>query len=253
MSNKMKTKFTFIRALIIVAISSISIAASAQAPTPPPAATPFTGPSVSTSVPFSSTPVDHFICSGGGQVSLISPTSGVTNYLWWKQNTSGTWVLVANTGSTNTYTESSTTPGYYTYKVQTENALGCESPISNPINIFALPPIVPTITPPMNVCQSITNIPAPFSLSATPVADGTYTYTYQWFRDSGSGQIDIPGATSPTISGLTETTPGTVTYGVRISYATALGQSTGTTTCTATKTTTVTVVAAPVTPVIQWN
>lgn len=240
-------------------ISGISIVATAQAPTPPPAPTPFSGPTISTNVPFSSIPVDHFICTGS-PVSLISPTPGVTNYLWWKQQSSATgpWILVGNTGSTNTYTESSTTPGYYTYKVQTENALGCESPISNPINIFALPPIVPTITPPMNVCQSITNIPAPFSLSATPVADGTYTYTYQWFRDSGSGPIDIPSTTNPSaitpnLTGLTETTPGTVTYGVRISYATALGQSTGTTTCTATKTTTVTVVAAPVTPVIQWN
>ena len=245
----MKTKFTFIRALIIIVISSISIAASAQAPTPPPATTSSPGPTVSTNVP-NGTPVDHFICSGG-QVSLISPsTSGVTNYLWWKQNSAGTWVLVGNTPApTNTYTESSTTPGYYTYKVQTENTLGCESPISNPINIFALPPIVPVITAPANICQSITGIPSLFSISATPVADGTYTYTYQWTRNG----VDIPGATSPTLSGLTENTPGPVTYGVRVSYATALGQSTGTTTCTATQTTVINVVAAPATPVIQWN
>jgi hypothetical protein len=238
----------------MIVISGIAITASAQAPVPPPAPTPFSGPTVSTNVPFSSTPVDHFICSGG-QVSLISPTSGVTNYLWWKENSAGSWVLVGNTPSpTNTYTESSTTPGYYTYKVQTENSLGCESPISNPINIFALPPITATITPPMNVCQTITSIPAPFALTVTPNDySGTYTYSYQWFRDNGSGAIDIPGATSPTISNLTETTPGTVTYGVRISYVTALGQSVGTTTCTVTKTTTVTVVAAPTTPIIQWN
>jgi hypothetical protein len=251
----MKTKFTFIRALIILVISSISIAALAQAPAPPPQITSSPGPTISTNVPSGSIHVDHFICSGG-QVQLMSPTTGVTNYLWWKQqtSTSGPWVLVGNTpASNNTYTETSTAPGYYTYEVQTENALGCESPISPPINIFALPPIVSTITPPLNVCQSITNIPAPFALSVTPNDyGGTYTYTYQWFRDSGSGPIDIPGATSSTISNLTEATPGTVTYGVRIYYATALGQSTGTTTCMVTKTTQVTVVTAPTQPTITW-
>ena len=255
--NNMKTKFTFIKALIITAISAISIAASAQAPTPPPGVTSSPGPTVSTNVPNAATPVNKFICVGA-PVSLISTpvAAGVTNFLWWKQqnSTSGPWVLVANTPApTNTYTEATTAPGYYIYKVQTENALGCESLISSPINIFALPAITATITPPLNVCQSITGIQAPFSLSVTPVNyGGAYTYTYQWFRNSGSGNIDIPGATSPTLPGLTETTPGTVTYGVRISYATALGQATGVT-CTVTKTTTVTVVAAPTTPSIQWN
>jgi len=246
----MKTKSTFIKALLILVISGISIAASAQAPAPPPAPTPFTGPTVPAAAP-NGTPVDHFICVGGN-VSLISPTtSGVSNYLWWKENSAGTWVLVGNTPApTNTYSETSTaSSGYYTYKVQTENANGCESPISNPINIFALPPIVPVITAPTSVCQSITNIPAPFSLSVTPTNDANYTYTYQWTRNG----VNIAGQTSPPLSGMTETAPGTVTYGVIISYATAGGQSVGTTTCTVTPSTTITVTTAPSTPVIQWN
>jgi hypothetical protein len=258
----MKTKFTFTKALLIIVISAISIAASAQAPAPPPGVTSSPGPTVSTNVPNGATPVDKFICVGA-PVSLISTpvAAGVTRFLWWKQqsSTTGPWVLVGNNAApTNTYTETTTTPGYYIYKVQTENSLGCESLISNPINVFALPAITATITPPLSVCQSITGIPAPFPLSVTPNDyGGTYTYTYQWFRDTGSGPIDIPSTTNPsaitpTLTGLTETTPGTVTYGVRISYATALGQATGVT-CVVTKTTTVTVVAAPTTPTIQWN
>ena len=252
----MKTKFTFLKAFIIVTISSIAITASAQAPVQPPAPTPFSGPTISTNVP-NGTRVDHFICVGSlVQLESTPIAPGVTNFLWWKQPPSGPFTLVGNTQVPNNKynTETSTSPGYYIYEVQTQNSLGCESPISAPINIFALPPITATITPPMSVCQSITNIPSPFSLTVTPNDyGGTYTYTYQWFRDSGSGPIDISNATSATISNLQETTPGTtVTYGVRISYATALGQSTGTTTCTTTKTTTVTVVATPSTPTITW-
>lgn len=258
----MKTKFTLIKAFIIALTASIAIKASAQAPVPPSAPTPFSGPTIPTNAPSATLPVAHFICAGA-PVSLKSTTTGAapTAYLWWKQQGSapGTWKLVANVAAPdNTYTEASTGPGYYIYEVQTENALGCESAISSPINIFALPPIVPTITPPLNVCQSIAGIPATFSLSVNPGGDPAYTYTYQWFRDSGTGPIDIPAssnpsAVTPTLTGLTETTPGTVTYGVRISYATALGQSTGTATCTVAPTTVVTVVSAPTTPTIQWN
>lgn len=259
----MKTKFTFIKALLIVAISSISIVASAQAPTPPPGVTPSPGPTISTNVPNSGTPVAKFICVGA-PVSLISTpvAAGVTNFVWWKQQTSTPpWVVVGNTpASTNTYTEATTAPGYYIYEVQTENALGCESPISDPINIFALPQIVPTISPDLTVCQSIASIPAPFSLSVTaPSFGGTYTYTYQWFRDpgTGTGPVDIPSTTNPsaitpTLTGLTENTVGTVTYGCKISYSTALGQPTGVT-CVVQPTTKVTVTPLPAKPIIQWN
>lgn len=245
----MKTKSTFIKALLILLISGISIVASAQAPAPLPSPTPFSGPTVATNIP-GATPVDHYICAGAN-VSLISLTTGVSQYVWWKQNSAGTWVVVdAENAPKNTYLEASTTAGYYTYKVQTVNSNGCESLMSNPINIFALPPITPQINGPQNVCAALPGVPVAFTLTASVKNDpGGYTYTYQWVKDG----VDILGATSSTYTPPApgETVPGTYNYTVRISYSQAVYGVT----CTGTMGTPypVTVTPVPSPPQIQWN
>ena len=245
----MKTKFTFIKALIITVISGIAITASAQAPAPLPSPTPFSGPSTPATTPGATT-VNHYICAGAN-VSLISTPPGASQYVWWKYDpsTSG-WKVVA-AGSSNTYLEASTTSGYYTYKVQTVNVNGCESLISNPINVFALPPIVPQITGPQNVCVALPGNPVTFTLTASVKNDpGGYSYTYQWTKDG----VDIPGATSSTYTPPApgETVPGTYNYAVRISYQSSLYDGSS---CTGTMATPypVTVTPLPATPVIQWN
>lgn len=244
----MKTKFTFIKALIIVVISSIAITASAQAPAPLPTPTPFQGPSTPGNAP-GATPVSHYICAGAN-VSLLSTPLGASQYVWWKYNpATSQWQVVA-AGSSNTYLEQSTNPGFYTYEVQTVNLNGCESPISSPINVFALPPITPLITGPQNVCVAVPGNPVTFTLTASVKNDpGGYTYTYQWTKDG----FDIPGATSSTYSPPApgETIAGTYNYGVRISYSSALYNGS---LCTGTSAPyPVTVTPLPATPVIQWN
>ena len=246
-SKNMKTKFTFIKALIIIVISGLAITASAQAPAPLPNPVPFQGASTPGNAPGATT-VNHYICTGAN-VSLVGTPIGASSYVWWKYNPATGQYQVVASGSSNTYLEQSTTAGYYTYKVQTVNVNGCESPISNPINVFALPPITPVISGPQNVCVAVPN-PVSFTLTAKVQNDpGGYTYTYQWTKDG----VDILGATSSTYTppppGITVS--GTYQYGVRISYDPSVydgSQCTGTSAPYP-----VTVAPLPATPVINWN
>jgi hypothetical protein len=234
----MKTKFTFLRALFIIAISCISIAASAQAP--------FSGPS-DPSVPSGN--IQQYVCSGG-QILLKSSTVA-TQYLWYKKNSSGNMVLVQSSAS-NTYTEtaspaSAAGAGYYTYELQTQNASGCLSALSAPYNVFVLPPLTPTIAGTSEVCSHDANNNTSISLTASPNPsnDATYTYTYQWYRNGTA----IPGATSSTYT-TTETNSGaspvTINYTVTMAYT--LDSA-----CTATAAQSVIVDPVPATPTIQWN
>jgi len=233
----MKTPSPFIKAIFVILIFCFSIAASAQV------ATPFSGPS-DPSVPSGN--IQQYVCSGG-QVLLKSSTVA-SQYLWYKKNSSGTMVLVQSSAS-NTYTETASPAtaagsGYYTYALVTENATGCLSDMSTPYNVFVLPPITPVIAGPTAVCASTTANPTSITLTATPVNDANYSYTYQWKRNG----VALPGATSSTYTG-TETTAGSVTYTVDVSYSSTFTPAT----CTVTATQTITVNPIPATPTIQWN
>ncbi|HEY8999967.1 MAG TPA: hypothetical protein VIM89_01350 [Mucilaginibacter sp.] len=231
----MKTSSTFIKALFTVLISCISIVASAQAP--------FSGPS-DPSAPSGN--IQQYVCAGG-QISLKSSTVA-TQYLWYKKNSSGSMVLVQSSAS-NTYTETASPAtaagsGYYTYTLVTENASGCLSDMSAPYNIFVLPPITPTITGTSEICQSTAANPTQISLTASPVNDANYSYTYQWKRNG----VAIGGATSSTYT-TSETAAGSVIFTVDVSYSSTFAPAT----CTVTATQTVTVNPIPATPTIQWN
>ncbi|OCX52527.1 hypothetical protein BEL04_13800 [Mucilaginibacter sp. PPCGB 2223] len=223
----MKNKFTPLKACLTLLFAVIISSAFAQ--------TPFTGPSDAvTAPPGSAAAVSQVICSSGQIQLKTTPTAGYT-YQWYKKKTDGTMQLVQD-GSSSTYTETPTGPGYYTYQLVQINSTGCTSASSDPFNVFVLPPITAGITASSsNVCASGQTSA---TLSATPVNGSGYTYTYQWTRNG----VDIPGATSSTYT-VNESTAGSVTFGVTVAYT--LNSS-----CSSSTTTTITVVPVPTKPVI---
>jgi hypothetical protein len=226
----MKRKFTPVKVLFSVLFSLIAMAACAQT------ATPFSGPSNTTPPPTSASAVQAVICNGN-QIVIKSSTTA-SSYMFYKKTTSGTMLLVQN-GTSNTYTETSTGSGYYTYTLVTVNSNGCESPMSDPYNVFVLPPLTPTITASStNVCASAQTTSV---LTASPVSNSSYTYSYQWTRNG----VNIAGATSNTYT-VSETTAGTVTYDVKVSY------NLNPTCAVFAPAQPITVVPLPAKPVIQW-
>jgi hypothetical protein len=227
----MKRKFTPIKLLFSILFSLITIATSAQT------ATLFSGPSdVATAQPASASAVQKLICNGA-QIVLTS-TDAATTYQWYKKTSTGTMQLVQSSSS-NTYTETSTaTAGYYIYTLVTINSNGCESPMSDPYDVFVFPPLNPTITPSStNVCAGQTNS----ILTASPVSDANYTYSYQWTRDG----VNV-GTNSNTYT-VSEATGGTtVQYDVQVSYTMNPSCS------VLAPAQTITVIALPVKPTIQW-
>lgn len=213
---------------LIVLLFGISLKVSAQV------ATPFSGPSTTTAPPTQASNVQQVVCNGN---QIVIKTAAVASaYQWYKQNPSGTMQLVQS-GASITYTETSTGAGHYIYTLVTINANGCSSNPSDPFDIFVLPPLTPTITTSnSNICA---NNQTTTVLTASPVNDANYSYTYQWARNG----VAIAGATSSTYT-VSETTAGTDQYTVTVSYV--LNP-----TCTATSPAqTITVVPIPAKPVI---
>ncbi len=200
------------------------------------------GPSDSTSVAPPTGTANKIICAG--QTISISGPQDASNvdypsYQWYKLDAAG--VAHLTTTTTRTYTEVSTTKGYYNYQVVTVNASGCTSPMSDIFKIYALPAITATITT-SNTSNTICSAgQSSIILTAVPSNPTAYTYNYQWTRNGAN----IAGATSNTYT-LTEQTSGTVTMGVNITYALN-------TACAGTATKTITVSPVPAKPTITAN
>lgn len=199
----MKKKYSLISALLVLAFMVFASGAFAQGSGPSDATTP---------PPTNATDVGKVLCAGS-TISITGPQdpNGVdwTVYHWYKLDAGGNKQLTSVTG--RTYTEVASGAGYYTYELVTENASGCTSPISDPFKVYVLPPLTATITPSVNtICAGVgTTV-----LTANPTPSTGYTLNYQWTRNG----VPIPGATSNTYTVSNETTPGTVSFGVNVSY-----------------------------------
>ncbi len=224
----MKQKSTTLKAALTILLTVIISAAFAQ--------TPFTGPSdATTAPPATAAAVQQVLCNGTNVQLKTAATAGYT-YQWYKKNPVGGAMQLVQQGSSNTYTETPTGAGYYTYQVIVINSNGCTSTTSDPFSIFVLPSLTAGITPSNNsVCESAQTTA---TLTASPLSDANYTYTYQWTRNGSP----IPGATSSTYT-VSEATPGSVTFGLNVAYA--LNSS-----CTSTATQIITVVPIPAKPTI---
>jgi hypothetical protein len=154
---------------------------------------------------------------------------------------------LVSASTSNTYTEPASGKGYYTYTLITQNASGCLSDMSTPFNVFVLPPIVPVISGAAPLCQSTTLHPTSLILSASPVDNGPYAYTYQWKRNG----VNVGTASTYLVTETTPTGGTPVTYTVDIAYSSTT--TNGQVTCTQTATQQITVNPVPVTPTIQWN
>ena len=228
----MKPQFTLLKTAIVILLSAVSYVASAQT------ATPFSGPTdATTAPPATAAAVGQVLCSGS-QILLKGPVTAGMKYEWYKETNAGVKTLVKGPGTDNTYTETATTAGYYTYYLVQVNANDCTSAMSDPFKVFVLPALNPVIAGASNVCaqgQTTAN------LTITGLTAG-YTYTYQWTRAG----VNITGATADNYT-VTETTAGSVNYAVKVAY-------TLNTSCTATSADkAITVVPVPTKPVIQFN
>lgn len=223
----MKINFTLLKAALILLLAVIISPAFAQ--------TPFSGPSDAvTAPPATAAAVSQVICSSG-QIQLKTTATAGYTYQWYKKKSDGSMQLVQD-GSSNSYTETPSGAGYYTYQLVQINSTGCTSTSSDPFNIFVLPPITAAITASnANVCASGQTSS---TLSATPVNGSGYTYTYQWKRNG----VDITGATASTYT-VNESAAATLTFGVTVAYTLNSG-------CSSSATTTITVVPVPTKPVI---
>jgi hypothetical protein len=230
----MKKHITLLKFAIVILLSTVSLVASAQT------AAPFSGPSDATTVaPTTAAAVGQILCYGS-QITLKGPVdaTGTIKYEWYKENSAGVKTLVKGPATDNTYTETSTTAGYYTYYLVQVNANDCTSEMSDPFKIYVLPELAPAIAGGSNVCekaQTTTN------LTITGL-DTHFTYTYQWTREG----TNITGATQDHYE-VSEQTAGTVKYAVKVAY-------TLNTSCTATSPDkSIVVVGLPTKPVIQYN
>jgi len=223
----MKNKLTKLKATLTLLLIVAASAAFAQ--------TPFAGPSDNTTAPpATAAAVQQVICSSG-QIQLKTTATAGYTYQWYKKKTDGTMQLVQQ-GSSNTYTETPTTAGYYTYQLVVLNSNGCTSVSSDAFSIFVLPALTASIgASNVDVCSGGQTSSV---LTATPASDASYTYTYQWTRNG----VPIAGATANTYT-VTETTPATVTFGVTIAYV--LNSS-----CSSAATQAITVIAVPSKPTI---
>jgi len=227
----MKTRLTILKAALTLLLAVIISSAFAQ--------TPFTGPSDAvTAPPATAASVSQVICNGS-QIQLKTPTTAGYTYQWFKKNPAGGAMQLVQDGTSSTYTETPSGAGYYTYQLVVINSNGCTSISSDPFNVFVLPPITAAITATNGATVCATGQTSSV-LSATPVNGSGYTYTYQWTRNGVD--ISAPTGTAPTYT-VTETTAGSVTYGVTVAYT--LNSS-----CSSSATQTVTIIAVPTKPVI---
>ncbi|MCC8424526.1 hypothetical protein [Mucilaginibacter sp. UR6-11] len=201
------------------------------------------GPSdATTAPPTAATDVAKVLCSGS-VISMSGPKdpggADYTKYHWYKIDVNGN-KQEATTITGRTYTETSTTAGYYNYQVVTENANGCTSPLSDVFKVFVLPPLSVNITTPTtSMCAEAANSTL-LTANVTPATG--YTINYQWTRNG----TPISGATSSTYNVTGETTAATVTFGVNVTYALN-------STCSATNTKDITLTPLPTKPTITAN
>jgi len=212
------------------------------------------GPSdVTTSPPGTAAAVAKVYCAGsvitltGPQDATLTPVADYTLYHWYKLDASNNPVLVTGqTGRTYTETSSATTPGYYNYKLVTENANGCISPISSLLQVYVLPPLSTTIsTTAASLCAGTTPTPV---LTANPTPATGYTLHYQWTKTIGVAAPVNVGTDSPTytVAAADAAVAQTINYGVTVTYD--LNN-----TCSATATQTITINPLPTQPTITAN
>ena len=172
-----------------------------------------TGPSDKTTTPPASASAVAQVLGTGSAISLkVGSTTTATDmrYQWYKLDNTGTKKLVQD-GSDNTYKETSTDAGYYTYQLVMSNGNQCTSDISDPFKVYVLPALNPTIAASSGtICSNGTS-----TATLTANAGNTnYSYLYQWSMNGA----DIQGATAATYTTAANTT-GNNTYAVKVSYA----------------------------------
>jgi hypothetical protein len=228
----MKKRSLTLSTILILLLSMVTFIASAQT----------AGPSDATTAPPATAGAVAKVLCYGSTISLSGPQdNGVdfAKYHWYKIDAAGVkQEVTSQTG--RTYTETSGAAGYYTYQVVTENANGCTSPLSDPLQIYVLPALTVNITTPTSSMCAVASNSTVLTANVTPATG--YTINYQWTR----GGVDIPGATSSTYTVTNETTAATVTFGVKTSYALN-------STCAATNTKDIVITPLPTKPAITAN
>lgn len=196
------------------------------------------GPSDATSNPPANTSAVNQILSAGASISLkMGGTTTATGivYQWYKFDNTGTKQLVQQS-SDNTFHETASGTGYYTYQLVISNSNQCTSEISDPFRVYVLPTLTPTIAASSGtICSNGTSAS---TLTANP-GNSNFSYQYQWALNG----TNISGATGATYT-LTSSTSGSNTYSVRVAFV--LSPST-----TATATQTVNAIAVPTKPAIS--
>jgi hypothetical protein len=229
----MKKRSLTLSTILILLLSMVTFIASAQVTTGPSDAT--------TAPPATASAVAKVLCYGS-TISLTGPQdNGVdfTKYHWYKIDPNGVRQEVT-TQTGRTYTETSGAAGYYTYQLVTENANGCTSPLSDPLQVYILPALSVNITTPTSSMCAVATNSTVLTANVTPATG--YTINYQWTK----GGVDIPGATSSTYTVTNQTTAATITYGVKTSYALN-------STCAATATKDIEITPLPTKPAITAN
>jgi hypothetical protein len=228
----MKSRYTLSSILFLILVSLTNILC-AQVTAGPSDAT--------TAPPASAASVGKILCYGQN-VSLSGPedANGVdfAVYNWYKLDASGNKQLTAIT--TKTYTETTTTPGYYNYELVTQNASGCTSTVSGEFQVYVLPQLSVTIASQNNaICTNAGTTLLTANITAPTTG---YTFSYQWTRNG----VIIPSATTNTYTISGETTDGVIAFAVNVSYALSSA-------CTTTATQNITITPLPTTPLITAN
>jgi hypothetical protein len=229
----MKKRFPILTPFLIALMLMVTNVAFAQVTAGPSDAT--------TAPPAAATDVAKVLCAGTN-ISMSAPQDGTVDfakYHWYKIDANGNKQEVT-TITGRTYTETPTTAGYYNYVVVTENTSGCSSPVSDVFSVYVLPALSVSVTSPTSTMCGVATNEILLTAAVTP---GTgYTINYQWTK----GGVDISGATSSTYNVTGETTPATLTYGVKVTYALN-------TSCAATATKDIVITPLPTKPTIAAN
>lgn len=229
----MKKRSLTLSTILVLLLSMVTFIASAQVTTGPSDAT--------TAPPATANAVAKVLCYGS-TISLTGPQdNGVdfAKYHWYKIDPNGVrQEVTSQTG--RTYTETSGAAGYYTYQLVTENTNGCTSPLSDPLQVYILPDLTVNITTPTSSMCAVATNSTVLTANVTPATG--YTINYQWTK----GGTDIAGATSSTYTVTNQTTAGTTTYGVKVSYALN-------STCSKTATKDIEITPLPTKPAITAN
>ncbi|MDB4925867.1 hypothetical protein [Mucilaginibacter sp.] len=205
----MKKHYLILKSILILLLVILTKVASAQVTA---------GPSTTTPIPTVTADADKFVCSGTS-ISLSGPGdpaaggAAYTKYHWYKIIGGSTQEATAQTGIN--YSEASGAPGYYEYRLVTENANGCLSPMSNMIKVYVLPPINAAVTATFTtLCSGVGST----VLTANVTAPTGYTLNYQWTL-GGTPISPAQTGNTLTVSSPTVVVNTTLNYAVNISYA----------------------------------